>query len=229
MARLHRRAEEVRELREARARHAPGEQPPRERDRVDDGRGEPRPGQPLGLAVEEREVEARVVRDEHRVAGEARGTAAPRPAACGAPRSCRSVSPVSAVIVGPSGTPRIDERLELVDELEADDAHRADLADLRRARPQAGRLEVDDDERRVLEQQVGAERPRERDRVAAPREPRVRLDDLGEQRAREPDRRLRGARRAGAPPPRRRPARAAPRRAPRAGRRRRASAACPIA
>ena len=70
------------------------------------------------------------------------------------------------------------------------DLDRADLADLRRAGPQAGRLEVDDDVRRVLEQEVDAERPRERDRVAVPREPRVGLDDLGEERARERDRRL---------------------------------------
>ena len=59
-----------------------------------------------------------------------------------------------------------------------------------RARAQAGRLEIDDDVRRVLEQEVDAERPRERDRVAVPREPRVGLDDFGEERAGERDRRL---------------------------------------
>ena len=57
-----------------------------------------------------------------------------------------------------------------------------------RARAQAGRLEVDDDERRVLEQEVGAGRVREADSVAAPREARVLADDLLEQAAGKPDR-----------------------------------------
>ena len=108
----------------------------------------------------------------------------------GAPRSCPSVSPVIAVIVAPSGRAGIDERLELVDDLEADDLDGPDLADLRRAGTQAGRLEVDDDVRRVLEQEVDAERPCERDRVAVPCEAGVGLDDLREERARERDRRL---------------------------------------
>ena len=109
------------------------------------------------------------------------------------------------------------------------DPHGADLADLRRPGPQAGRLEVDDDVGRVLEQQVGAERPRQ----ARPR----RRSTRGARRLRRPRRgasaRARpapaAARRAAAPPPRRRPARGAPRRAPRAGRRRLASAAWPQA
>ncbi len=70
MARLHRRAEEIGKLRETRAWDAACEQPPRERHGVDDGRRDPRTRQPLRLTVEEREIEARVVRDEHGVAGE---------------------------------------------------------------------------------------------------------------------------------------------------------------
>ena len=66
---------------------------------------------------------------------------------------------------------RVDERLELVGDLESLHEHGADFADLRRAGPQAGRLEVDDDVARLLEQQVGAERPRQSDRVAIPGEP----------------------------------------------------------
>ena len=66
-------------------------------------------------------------------------------------------------------------------------AHRADLARPRGAGPQAGRLEVEDDERRPLEQQLLARRGGERDEVAGPAQPRVRRDRLGEQRAREPD------------------------------------------
>src|SRR5439155_7171403 len=83
----------------------------------------------------------------------------------------------------------IDERLELLDELEAAHTDGADLADLRRPGPQAGRLEVDDDVLGLLEQQARAERLGEPDGIAVPHEPRVRLDDLGEQRARERDRR----------------------------------------
>ncbi len=75
-------------------------------------------------------------------------------------------------------------------ELEAAYTNRADLADLGRAGSQARRLEIDDDVGRVLEQQVVPERTGERHRVAAPGEPRVGVDDLGEQRAREPDGRL---------------------------------------
>ena len=85
---------------------------------------------------------------------------------------------------------RVDERLELVDDLEADHLDRADLADLRRAGPQAGRLEVDDDVRRVFEQQAGAERACEPDRVAVPRESRIGLDHLGEECPRQCDGRL---------------------------------------
>src|SRR5262245_11966609 len=73
----------------------------------------------------------------------------------------------------------IDERLELVDDLEAGDLHRTDLADLRRARPEPGRLEVDDHIGGVLEQEPGAERRGERDRVAVPGEAGIVLDDLG--------------------------------------------------
>ena len=46
------------------------EQPSRKPDGVDHGRGDAPPGEALDLAVEEREVEARVVRDEHRLARE---------------------------------------------------------------------------------------------------------------------------------------------------------------
>ena len=70
MTRARRGAEEVRERREPDAGDPPGEDAPREPDGVDDGRRDPPAGQPLDLAVEEADVEARVVRDEHRVAGE---------------------------------------------------------------------------------------------------------------------------------------------------------------
>ena len=91
---------------------------------------------------------------------------------------------------GGHGHPGIDERLELLRELEPADAHRADLADLGRAGPESGRLQIDDDVRRVLEREPVAGRPGEGHRVAVPREAGVGLDHLREQRARERDRRL---------------------------------------
>src|SRR6516225_4515681 len=70
MARPLRSVEEPRELSEAEARHAPREEPPGEPHRVDDRRADARASEQLGLAVEEREVEARVVRHEAGVSGE---------------------------------------------------------------------------------------------------------------------------------------------------------------
>ena len=55
---------------EAEATRPAGEQAPGEPDRVDDRRGHPPAGEALDGAVEEAHVEPRVVRDEHRVAGE---------------------------------------------------------------------------------------------------------------------------------------------------------------
>ena len=52
-------------------RRATPEQPPRERHRVDDGRGDAPAGQPHRLVVEEGHIEPCVVRDQDCVAGEA--------------------------------------------------------------------------------------------------------------------------------------------------------------
>ena len=183
------RVEKPRELTEAEARHAPGEQRPREPHGVDDRRADARAREPLGLAVEEREVEARVVRDEDRVAGE--GEEAPH--GLGRPRRAAQLLVPEAGHRARSGADRkswIDEGLELGLDLEAAEAHRPDLADPGLPGPQPGRLEVDDDVRRVLEQERRAGRLGERHRVAAPREPRIGLDDVREQRAREGDGRL---------------------------------------
>ena len=185
----HRRPEEVGELREARARDAAREHAPRERDGVDHRRRDARACEPLRLAVEEREVEARVVRGEHRVAREGEEP----------PHGHRRMRRAAELPVGDAGDrgdgraqrlARIDERLELLDDLEPDDLHGADLADLRGAWTKAGRLEVDDDVRRVLEEEPGAERRCEGNRIAVPREPSIRLDDLREERTCQRDRRL---------------------------------------
>ena len=197
MTRPHVRSDEVRELRERRTRHAPREQAAREADGVDDRRRDPRPRQPLGLPVEEREIEARVVRDEHRVAGECEE--APQRDLHGRRASKLPVGEAGERRHrGPERPRRIDERLELRLDLELPDPHRSDLADLRAARPEPRRLEVDDDVRRRLEREAFARRSRERDRVAAPGQPRVRVHDLREQRAGEPRR---------GPPEREQPAR----------------------
>ena len=85
VARLGRDAEEVRQRGEPDTARALPEQASREPDGVDDRRGDAPSGEQLDLAVEEREVEARVVRDDRRVAGE--GEQLPdRGSARGAPR-----------------------------------------------------------------------------------------------------------------------------------------------
>ena len=108
----------------------------------------------------------------------------------GAPRRCSFAQARDRRRAGRDAEARIDERLELVDQLELTDPDGADLADRGRPRPQSGRLEVDDDERRPLEEELGSGRLRERDRVAVPRQARVGFHDLGQERAREGDRRL---------------------------------------
>ena len=187
VARPGRRAEEVGERGEPDALLAALEQPPREPDRVDDRRRHPPAREPLDLAVEEAHVEAGVVGDEHGVAGEL------EEAAHG--ELDRRRSPERAGVDSRQRRDRrrqrparVHERLEALLELEPADAHGADLADRRRAGREAGRLEVEDDVGRVLERERRAGRRREPDAAAAPGEPRIAVDDVGEQRAGEPGR-----------------------------------------
>ena len=153
MARPLRGVEEPRELSEAEAGDAAGEERARETHGVDDRRADAGTGQELGLAVEEGQVEARVVRDEHRIAGESEE----------APDGVGGAGCAAQVLVAEAGDrarsgcdrhSRIDERLELGVDLEPAEAHRSDLADPRLAGPQPRRLEVDDDVRRVLEEEL---------------------------------------------------------------------------
>ena len=106
----------------------------------------------------------------------------------GARRSSSSESPVSRPIGAGSGTPGRDERLEGVPHLEPAHAHGADLADPRRGGCEPGRLEVEDDEGRILERGVLARD--ERDERPAPDEAAVLLDERREQRPGEPLRHL---------------------------------------
>jgi hypothetical protein len=55
---------------------------------------------------------------------------------------------------------------------------------------QSRRLEVDDDVRRVLEEECRAGRLRESDGISVPREPRIRLDDVRQKGARQRNGRL---------------------------------------
>ena len=163
-----------------------GEQLPGEADGVDDRRRQPAAGEQLDLAVEEREVEAGVVRDDDRALareGEER-------ADCGAgPRRPAQVA------VGDAGDPGDDRRdgdagstrvwnVPAGRSASTRTAPISQIAD--RAGPESGRLEVDDDEARGLERQVVARRSGEPDAGAAPGEPRVARDDVVEQAPREP-------------------------------------------
>ena len=189
MARSLRRVEKPRELTETEPRHAAREEPSRESHGVDHRRADARARKPLGLPVEEREVEARIVRDEHAVSREGEeslhGLGRPR-------RSTQLLGPEAGhgARSGPDREPWIDEGLELGFDLEAAKANGSDLADPGLARAQARRLEVDHDIRRLLEQERRAERLGECHGVAAPRESSIGLDDVCEQRARERNRRL---------------------------------------
>ncbi len=69
-------------------------------------------------------------------------------------------------------------------------AHRTDLADTGRARTEPRRLQVDHDERRALEEEVGAGRIRQADGVPAPGQAGVLPDDFLEEAAGKTDGRL---------------------------------------
>ncbi len=143
----------------------------------------------------------------------------------GAPRRVARLDAGQRGDGGWQGDARVDERLECVLELERANALGADLADPRRAGREARRLEVDDDEVRVLEEDVRARRrPRARPTSPARRDGRHRRRRRRAGSARAPRARSR-ARRAPAPPPPPARARGGPRPARPADRRRRTTAA----
>ena len=127
MARIGRSAEEVRQLREREALASPPEQPPGEPDRVDHGSRDAPSRQPLHRLVEEADVEPGVVSRERRVGCE-------REEAPHGELLARRAAEVGVTETGePSDRrrqrdPRIDERLERVNDLERADADGADLA-----------------------------------------------------------------------------------------------------
>ncbi len=103
----------------------------------------------------------------------------------------RSSPQVCVADPGESGDARrkrgtgVDERLEGVLDRERAHAYRSDLAHAVANRREPGRLEVEDDELGVLDQDVGVRWVRQPDACAEPGEPSVTLDDVVEQRAGE--------------------------------------------
>ena len=181
MTRSRRHAEEVGQLGEADPPRTPVEEPPREPDGVDDGSCHPPSAEPLHLAVEEREIEACIVRDQHRIPGELQ-KAAHRMLAAWRSTQRGGLDPSERSHGGGERDAGIDQRLEGLPELEAADALGADLADPRRSRTQTGRLEVEDDEGCLLERDATLHGVRKAEQTAAaPGESHVPLDDIVEE------------------------------------------------
>ena len=143
------------------------------------------------VLLEEALVEASVVRDEQRLAGEGEEL----------PHDGRGRRRGAQLLLPQAGEPRdrlgqrharIDERLERIDELETANTNSAELADPVARGRETGRLQVEDHELRLVEQGVGL-LPGERDAAAETRDPAVPRRQLPEQRAGEPfgDRRRR--------------------------------------
>jgi hypothetical protein len=189
MARLGGRPEEVGERGEARAGHASREQTTGEADRVDDGDGQPPSRELLDLPVEEAEVEAGIVRDEHRVAGVLEEPAY----GCGRSRCAGEVGvddPGERGDERREPRPGIDERLERASKSEAVDANRPDLANPGLPRAEPGRLQVDDHKGGRFERELLPRFAREPDAGAAPGQPGVPGDDILEEAPREAGGRL---------------------------------------
>ncbi len=224
VTRLDRRPEEVREVREAEPLRPAAQQPPGEPDRVDHRSCDAPARQPLDGAVEEAHVEARVVGDEDGVAGE-------REEAAHGEVGGRRSAHVALGDTRQGGDrrrqrhARVDEGLERGAGLECLHPLRADLDDPRAGRRETRGLEVEHDERGVLEQERGTGRVGEPDRGAAPGKPRVTRDDVVEQRACDRRRGRRERKERSGRVARPAPVPAAPRRARRGGRRRRRRAA----
>ena len=100
--------------------------------------------------------------------------------------SCRI--PVSAATRPGSAVPGSTSVSNVSDDLERPHPHRTDLADAAVLRGQPGRLQVEDDELRVLQRHVRVRIVREPDPRPDEGEPRVAVDDVVEERAGERDR-----------------------------------------
>ena len=185
MAGPHRRPEEVGEGREARTRDPSRQEAAGKPDRVDHRRSETLPGEALDLAVEKGEVEARVVRDEHRLACE--GEKVPYRLGRTGSASEISVADPGQLRDDPRElNSRIDEGLESPGGNEAVEADRADLADRRGSGTEAGRFEVDDDVASALERKVRPRLDGEANASPPPFQPYISLDNVLQQAPGEP-------------------------------------------
>ena len=161
------------------------EQPPRQGDGVDHRRGEPAAAQAREIGVDEPDVEAGVVGDEHGARAEPQELVEHRPDA----------RPPADVVLGDARDLRdlggnhaagVDEPLHPRRLAEAAHADGPQLDDARDAGPGAGGLEVEDDVVGQLERRVEQRRdlvPLGEGHLArrAPHEPRVSPDDLVDQ------------------------------------------------
>ncbi len=184
VTRLGRGTEEVRELREREPLAPAVQEPSREPHRVDHRRGHASARQTLHRVVEEADVEARVVRGERCVAGEREE---PPDGDLGSRRAAQ-------LHIAETGQPRdgrrkrdagLYERLERLGDLERRDAHGADLADAVARGGQPRRLEIENDELRILDEDVLVGAACESDATAEPGEPGVAVHDVGEERVDE--------------------------------------------
>jgi len=139
--------------------------------------------------IDEGEIEARVVRDEHCVARELE-EAAHSDAGVRLSTQLRVLQAREGADRRAEWDAGVDQQLELLGELEVAHADRPDLADARAPGPQARRLEIHHDEARVFEQELGARRIGESHRIATPGQPGVVVNDLLQQAAGEPNRRV---------------------------------------
>ena len=179
----HGRAGPVGERRQVVPLHPPAQQAPGQDQGVEPRLGEVAAGQPAPLVVEEAQVEGRVVRDQHVVAGEVDERGERR-------LDVRLALDHAVVDPGELGhdagdrPARIHQRHETGGWAERRDAHRADLGDLRGPGRAAGGLEVDDAEGGVLQSGGVPVGRRQAHQVATePGQPGVALDDLGHQPA----------------------------------------------
>ena len=177
--------EAVRERSEVR--RLPAEQASREADGVDHRRRDPPARQPHRLVVEERHVEARVVRDEHSRRPRTRGNAESPAATGGARRSCSSRRPVSAATAGWSRAPGFAS----VWKRSSSSSPRTRTAPISHGLAVPGRRPVVSRSKTTKvacssEQRLSG-RLGQRDEVAGPAQARVVLHRLVQQRAGEPD------------------------------------------
>ena len=177
--------EKMNERGEADPPHAAGEQAACEGCRTQRRLRQPAALSPAQLALEETLVEARIVRDEGRVAGEGRKPVDNRSDGRSAPQ-VPLLQPGQASHPLGEGNTRIDQRLKAVDELERTYPDRTQFADPAGLLRKARRLQVEDHELGLLQQWIRC--ACERDRRRRAHDPAVTGAHLAEERGGKPGR-----------------------------------------